>query len=582
MKAHIRRYVIGKTQSIVRESFAHLKTLGLRPTLDVYSDQNIAELLTQHPSRMAFGIFTYIFADDDGAIRRGRNEMDYAIDEELAQGFFELVGGQPRCSIIHDAFTYRIKGIPLGDYFEGFVKLYLSRIREDLSLANYPEIVLYEQNPSLKFLVELFGSEKGSDYYRCYEEFFQGIRLFEKSVIAEFRKRLEPEFLLYINKERQQTQRLEELNLAGAIAAIQRHLEHLRTVSCVTFVKVARLGFFAYARLKRKLEQRFGTEEGRQLLDKVTSGLEDAPSLRFNMALARLRDGVIQTTNVLNEFGHLGPNELEIATPRYHETPDLMKQYADRIVGRHEEEFSESRTESRRTQRHILAYFSPHERGNLLKDIETARLYLAMREKQKYYFLMEYDLIRQLLLRTERLLKLEEGDIFLLDPRELKGFLENTKKTLETIGERKGMETGLRQLEVPPVFFTDQLGRILDSVIKKGTQELQGIGVTSEVATGKAVIVLDPSDKEAIQRIRQGSILVAPTTDPTWAPLIASIGKKGGLITEVGGPLAHGAIVARELGIAAVLNVANATKIIKEGDLVKVDGKEGKVYILEE
>jgi len=582
MKAHIRRYVIGKTQSIVRESFAHLKTLGLRPTLDVYSDQNIAELLTQHPSRMAFGIFTYIFADDDGAIRRGRNEMDYAIDEELAQGFFELVGGQPRCSIIHDAFTYRIKGIPLGDYFEGFVKLYLSRIREDLSLANYPEIVLYEQNPSLKFLVELFGSEKGSDYYRCYEEFFQGIRLFEKSVIAEFRKRLEPEFLLYINKERQQTQRLEELNLAGAIAAIQRHLEHLRTVSCVTFVKVARLGFFAYARLKRKLEQRFGTEEGRQLLDKVTSGLEDAPSLRFNMALARLRDGVIQTTNVLNEFGHLGPNELEIATPRYHETPDLMKQYADRIVGRHEEEFSESRTESRRTQRHILAYFSPHERGNLLKDIETARLYLAMREKQKYYFLMEYDLIRQLLLRTERLLKLEEGDIFLLDPRELKGFLENTKKTLETIGERKGMETGLRQLEVPPVFFTDQLGRILDSVIKKGAQELQGIGVTSEVATGKAVIVLDPSDKEAIQRIRQGSILVAPTTDPTWAPLIASIGKKGGLITEVGGPLAHGAIVARELGIAAVLNVANATKIIKEGDLVKVDGKEGKVYILEE
>jgi len=582
MKAHIRRYVIGKTQSIVRESFAHLKTLGLRPTLDVYSDQNIAELLTQHPSRMAFGIFTYIFADDDGAIRRGRNEMDYAIDEELAQGFFELVGGQPRCSIIHDAFTYRIKGIPLGDYFEGFVKLYLSRIREDLSLANYPEIVLYEQNPSLKFLVELFGSEKGSDYYRYYEEFFQGIRLFEKSVIAEFRKRLEPEFLLYINKERQQTQRLEELNLAGAIAAIQRHLEHLRTVSCVTFVKVARLGFFAYARLKRKLEQRFGTEEGRQLLDKVTSGLEDAPSLRFNMALARLRDGVIQTTNVLNEFGHLGPNELEIATPRYHETPDLMKQYADRIVGRHEEEFSESRTESRRTQRHILACFSPHERGNLLKDIETARLYLAMREKQKYYFLMEYDLIRQLLLRTERLLKLEEGDIFLLDPRELKGFLENTKKTLETIGERKGMETGLRQLEVPPVFFTDQLGRILDSVIKKGAQELQGIGVTSEVATGKAVIVLDPSDKEAIQRIRQGSILVAPTTDPTWAPLIASIGKKGGLITEVGGPLAHGAIVARELGIAAVLNVANATKIIKEGDLVKVDGKEGKVYILEE
>lgn len=581
MKTYIRRYVIEKTQSTVGERFVHLETLGLQPTLDVYSDQNIAELLTQHPSRMAFGIFTYIFADDYGAIRRGRNEMGYAIGEELLQGFFELIGGQPRCSIIHDAFTYRIKGIPLGDYFEGFVKLYLSRIKGDLSLANYPEIILYEQNPSLKFLVELFGSEKGSDYYHCYEEFSQGIRLFEKSVIAEFRKKLEPEFLLYIKQERQQAQRLEELDLAGTIAAIQRHLEHLRTVSCVTFVKVARLGFFAYARLKRKLEQKFGAEEGRQLLDKVTSGLEDAPSLRFNMALARLRDGVIQTTNVLDEFGHLGPNELEIATPRYHETPDLMKQYADRIVGRHEEEFSESKTESRRTQRHILACFSLHEREDVLKDIKTARLYLAMREKQKYYFLMEYDLIRQLLLRTERLLKLEEGDIFLLDPRELRGLLENTKETLETIRERRCMETSLRQLDVPPVFFTDQLEGIRNSTIKKGLRELQGIGVTSEVATGKAVIILDPSDKGTIQRIRQGSILVAPTTDPTWAPLMASIGKNGGLVTEVGGPLAHGAIVARELGIAAVLNVANATKIIKEGDLVKVDGKGGKVYILE-
>jgi len=114
----------------------------------------------------------------------------------------------------------------------------------------------------------------------------------------------------------------------------------------------------------------------------------------------------------------------------------------------------------------------------------------------------------------------------------------------------------------------------------ESASELHGIGVTSFVVEGPAVVVRDPNDHRALEQMSDGCVLVAHTTDPTWAPVIGAVGN-GGLITEVGGPLAHGAITSRELGIAAVLNIKHATKIIKTGQRVRVDGPAGMVYILD-
>ena len=94
------------------------------------------------------------------------------------------------------------------------------------------------------------------------------------------------------------------------------------------------------------------------------------------------------------------------------------------------------------------------------------------------------------------------------------------------------------------------------------------------------MVVHSPQDHEALVHMTDGCVLVARTTDPTWAPVIGAVGK-GGLITEVGGVLAHGAITSRELGIAAVLNVKHATKLIKTGQRVRVDGPAQKVFILD-
>jgi pyruvate,water dikinase len=79
-------------------------------------------------------------------------------------------------------------------------------------------------------------------------------------------------------------------------------------------------------------------------------------------------------------------------------------------------------------------------------------------------------------------------------------------------------------------------------------------------------------------RLRRGDILVAPSTDASWTPLMLVA---GGLVLEEGGPLSHGAIVAREFGLPAVLNVPGVTTAVRDGETVEVDGYAGVVRRVE-
>jgi pyruvate,water dikinase len=104
---------------------------------------------------------------------------------------------------------------------------------------------------------------------------------------------------------------------------------------------------------------------------------------------------------------------------------------------------------------------------------------------------------------------------------------------------------------------------------------LSGVAGSPGVISGLARVVSGP---EEFHKLQKGEILVAPLTNPVWTPLFAVA---GGLITEVGGILSHGAIVAREYGIPAVMSVNRATRQIAEGQTVTVDGNKGVVYVEE-
>jgi pyruvate,water dikinase len=168
-------------------------------------------------------------------------------------------------------------------------------------------------------------------------------------------------------------------------------------------------------------------------------------------------------------------------------------------------------------------------------------------------------------------------DVFFLTVEELRDALQGSSADLKgMVRSRKEEHERVRRL-TPPRVITNE-GEI---VTRRHSREnlppnaIQGSAASPGIVEGRAKVVLDPT--HAV--LNAGEILVAPFTDPGWTPLF--INAKG-LVMEVGGLMTHGSVVAREYGIPAVVCVPDATTKIKTGQLVRVNGDEGFVEILED
>ncbi len=127
----------------------------------------------------------------------------------------------------------------------------------------------------------------------------------------------------------------------------------------------------------------------------------------------------------------------------------------------------------------------------------------------------------------------------------------------------------------PPRVMTSE-GEIVTGEYDSGKiprGSLAGVAVSAGVIEGRARVVLKLEDAD----IEEGDILVTSFTDPSWTPLFISV---KGLVTEIGGLMTHGAVITREYGLPAVVGVENATKIIKDGQRIRVNGTEGYVEML--
>ncbi len=565
--------VISSVDNALALEGSRLTQLGCNLLPDVLSDQNISEILTRYPHQMSLGLFTYCFAHGEGAIRTARNQMGYDIGEELVTGFFSLVGGQPRCSIIHDAFTYRIQGIPLDDYCQ-LVNHYLERIQEDSSLGNYPEVQLYEQNPSQEFLAEIFGADKAEGYFAAYQKFFAGIQQLEDTLYAQCRASL-----VQWDEQLQEVAPTRGMELQILASNFFTVCDLLRTEACPLFVKVARLGFFAFTRLRNLLTEMFG-DKGESCLNTLTGGasLEDNPNLQFNVHLHELKQGTRSFDNIVAQYGHLGSHELELSTPRYQDQPNLIHEMAGKLDDTFEHHLVESQDEAKKLEVELLKAAGSNT-DQLRREIKMARTYLPLREVVKFHFLKGYAILRQLATSIESTLGWSEGLIFHLNPEEVFKIANNYAHLQLLATQRKAQRELERLIEVPAVVYANKL-EVIGQCVNISSNTLKGIGVTNAVTEGDVVVVTELNDTASLSHLHAGSILVTTTTDPAWSPVLAIIGAQGGLITEVGGLLAHGAIYAREMNIAAVLNVPHATKILKTGMKVRVNGPLGIVEVL--
>lgn len=211
--------------------------------------------------------------------------------------------------------------------------------------------------------------------------------------------------------------------------------------------------------------------------------------------------------------------------------------------------------------------------------IGLVRNFAGYREHPKYTMISCYFIYKQALLKeAEQLVQAgvmhEKEDIYYLNFEELREVVRTKKLHQALISKRKDAYKLHQKLTPPRVITSDGeiiTGRYNREDLPAGA--LAGLAVSSGVIEGRARVILNMEDAD----LEEGDILVTTFTDPSWTPLFVSI---KGLITEVGGLMTHGAVIAREYGLPAVVGVENATKLIRDGQRIRVNGTDGYVEIL--
>lgn len=211
--------------------------------------------------------------------------------------------------------------------------------------------------------------------------------------------------------------------------------------------------------------------------------------------------------------------------------------------------------------------------------IDLIRNFSGFREYPKYGMVNRYFVYKQALLKeAEQLVQAgvipEKEDIYYITFEELREVVSRCKLDYQIISKRKEEYKLYEKLTPPRVLTSD--GEIIAGKYNREnlpTEAIVGLAVSSGVIEGRARVILNMEDAD----LEDGDILVTLFTDPSWTPLFVSV---KGLVTEVGGLMTHGAVIAREYGLPAVVGVENATKLIKDGQRIRVHGTEGYIEIL--
>ncbi|MDM5463093.1 phosphoenolpyruvate synthase [Bacillus cereus] len=291
----------------------------------------------------------------------------------------------------------------------------------------------------------------------------------------------------------------------------------------------------------------------------------------------------------LNKYGMRCSGEIDITKTRWSEKPTtiipmILNNIRDFETGASKRKFEAGLQEALKKEEELLERLQ-HLPDGKQKIEETKRMisnirnFIGYREYPKYGMINRYFIYKQAILKeAEQLLQNnvihEIEDIYYLTLEELHEVVRTNKLDYKVINNRKNEFKLYEKLTPPRVITSD--GEIITGKYKRENlpaEAIVGLPVSSGVIEGRARVILNMEDAN----LEDGDILVTAFTDPGWTPLFVSI---KGLVTEVGGLMTHGAVIAREYGLPAVVGVENATKLIKDGQRIRVHGKEGYIEIL--
>ena len=295
----------------------------------------------------------------------------------------------------------------------------------------------------------------------------------------------------------------------------------------------------------------------------------------------------------LNKYGMRCAGEIDITKTRWSEkptilVPTILSNIKNFEPGQSKRKFEQGLQAALKKEQELLERlksrtFSGPEGEQKAEEtkrmIELVRNYAGYREYPKYGIVSRFFVYKQALLKeAEQLVHAgvihEKEDIYFLSFEELRELVRTHQLDYQLINQRKDEFKLYEKLTPPRVITSD--GEILTGKYKREnlpTEAIAGLAVSSGVIEGRARVILRMEEAA----IEEGDILVTSFTDPSWTPLFVAI---KGLVTEVGGLMTHGAVIAREYGLPAVVGVENATKLIKDGQRIRVNGTDGYVEIL--
>ncbi|MFF1542609.1 rifamycin-inactivating phosphotransferase [Streptomyces sp. NPDC058291] len=324
----------------------------------------------------------------------------------------------------------------------------------------------------------------------------------------------------------------------------------------------------------------------------VVAFLEGVEDEDFLDELAKLPGGAEARDAVeayLDRYGMRCTGEIDITRPRWRERPTtLLPAILDNVrnfgPGAAGQRFEEGRQKARRMEQDVLSRLRALPDGESKADetkrmIDRLRTFIGYREYPKYGIISRYFVYKQALLgEAERLVRdgvlRETEDVFYLSFQEFHDVVRTRRVDDELIRRRKDAFRSYQALTPPRVLTSE--GEAVSGAYRRDdvpAGALTGLAVSAGTVEGRARVVLDMAQAD----LEAGDILVTAWTDPSWSPVFVGI---AGLVTEVGGLMTHGAVIAREYGLPAVVGVEGATRLIQDGQRIRVHGTDGYVEIL--
>jgi rifampicin phosphotransferase len=354
-------------------------------------------------------------------------------------------------------------------------------------------------------------------------------------------------------------------------------------------------------RLSQSVPNNITSEMGLALLDvadvirphpEVVAFLQHVENDDFLDELPRLPGGSEARDAIrawLDRYGMRGPGEIDITRPRWSERPTmlvpmLLGNIRNFEPGAAKRRFERGRREAWNKEQELLERLRALPEGDekaaeTKRMIDRVRTFAGYREYPKYGMVSRNFVYKQALLReAERLVQAgvlrDRDDIFYLRFDELQDVVRTHQVDDELIRQRKDAFRSYEAL-TPPRVLTSEGEGLAGSYRRDDVPAaaLVGLPVSAGTVEGRARVILDVAEAD----LEPGDILVTAYTDPSWTPLFVAI---QGLVTEVGGLMTHGAVIAREYGLPAVVGVEHATRLIRDGQRIRVHGTDGYIEIL--